>query len=280
MLTTCTDNAWRSSPSDERYTQIGSFNLYTLQSSNQVFSQLDATLPEDTDAQNQIQARSDINLSIFARRRYSWDIECEQFSMTSSKTFYQKLQEISFYFHSNDQIQKFPSLLSGHSHGSDEANIYEHDPTHGNETEFHHHLDLIYPDTARIQMLYLQSFVTLYFVVVAGVFIFQVLKKPQIQDSLKQLRCKMLQYYLIFLPITLLLTFCEICILAESWLVSKYWYTWIDKLQDSRSSYTCTDPSLAIRFDLIEDEFVSQGFSLNPLLIMICTLCLVILTLS
>ena len=109
--------------------------------------------------------------------------------MTSSKAFYEKLQEISFYFYENELIKEFENLTKGHTHGSEQANVYDHDATHNSSAKFHKHLQTIHPDEAKINMLILQSIVLLYFVIVSAIFIYQVVVKPRIQDSLKRLRC-------------------------------------------------------------------------------------------
>ena len=67
-----------------------------------------------------LEARKDISLQLFALKRYPWDIQCEQFSQTSSNSFFRTLKKISFYFYPNEQILDFPSLISGHSHSNEE----------------------------------------------------------------------------------------------------------------------------------------------------------------
>lgn len=89
---------------------------------------------------------------MFARKRYQWDIQCEQFSQTSSQNFFRALKELSYYFYPDEQVQKFPNLLHGHSHGSEDESIYEHDPTHGQTADFHLHYDVVHPEQAKFHI--------------------------------------------------------------------------------------------------------------------------------
>ena len=70
------------------------------------------------------------------RKRYRWDIQCEQFSKTSSKGFYEMLQRLRYLFYSDEEIMNFPDYYFGHSHSSSE--ILNHDPEHENY-DFHYH---------------------------------------------------------------------------------------------------------------------------------------------
>ena len=42
-------------------------------------------------------------------------------------------------------------------------------------------------------------------------------------------------------------------------MVNDYWFDWLEALQEKRSSYGCTDPSLELNLGVVQREFEETG---------------------
>ena len=67
---------------------------------------------------------------MMGRKRYKWNLNCEMFDESSSKSFYETVDSFRAQFYSIEMIKNFPNFLIGHSKDSN------HDPRHDGE-DFH-----------------------------------------------------------------------------------------------------------------------------------------------
>lgn len=63
-------------------------------------------------------------------------------------------------------------------------------------------------------------------------------------------------------------------------MVNNYWFQWLEVLQEKRSSYGCTDPSLELDLSVIQRDFETTGHQLSPTFIIFSTIGLMLLTLG
>ena len=121
---------------DYRHSMLGVISLSMLQESNGVLAAMSEKLPASILAENtaNLEARQSIPISVFNRRRYVWDINCERSEGTSSTNFYQTLHGIRQYFYS--AVQQIGFSRADHIHKN--QSVAEHDDYHS--LKFHIHL--------------------------------------------------------------------------------------------------------------------------------------------
>ena len=129
----------------------------------------------------QLEGRKAVELRLLGRKRYRWDVECEAHTLTSSTSFMETLQSISYYFRSQEEIEKLPNKVLG---------SYAH---YHSSTDHDHDQDIavkgVPPEVALIHIGFFQGWALLYVLTILILFICQTSCKPRIKDSKKELQC-------------------------------------------------------------------------------------------
>lgn len=157
---------------DSRFQSAGFFSFDQLEKANEVYALINSILPldslDESDSTFGLAVRKELNLNIFTRRRYSWDIGCEKLYSRDPQTFFHKVAGIRPYFFSLEQLLDFTETSSKHDHTKWGAQPWLHDDNHADK--FHVHVEGLIPESVKLYLLVSQAVILTYYLAITILF--------------------------------------------------------------------------------------------------------------
>lgn len=144
----------------------------------------------------------------------------------------------------------FTTADSDHRHRLTDADNLNHDDYHKPD-DFHVHMQAYPAEVSLKYVLWFQSIIQLYFLIVMVHFFCFCARGPKIDKSLRSMRCERAKYCGIWVTLVITMLLLEIASFYVAYTISVYNKHWLSVLREISSAYECTSDSLWINVNIL-----------------------------